>query len=83
MAERAIRQLAIQRKISGTFFEHSAPQYLQLLGIAQTCRFQNKSFLISEKKDVDEFKATKRLNISMMSGPGERGEVNDSIDAVE
>jgi len=82
MAERAIRQLAIQRKISGTFFEHSAPQYLELLGIAQTCRFQNKSFLkflISEKKDIDEFKATKRLNISMMSGPGERSEVNDNI----
>ncbi len=86
MAERAIRQLAIQRKISGTFFEHSAPQYLQLLGIAQTCRFQNKSFLkflLSEKKDVDEFKATKRLNISMMSGTGERSEVNDSIPAIE
>lgn len=82
MAERAIRQLAIQRKISGTFFEHSAPQYLQLLGIAQTCRFQNKSFLkflISEKKDIDEFKVTKRLNISMMSGFRERSDVNDSI----
>ncbi len=86
MAERAIRQLAIQRKISGTFFEHLAPQYLQLLGIAQTCRFQNKSFLkflISEKKDFDEFKATKRLNISMMSGFRERSEVNDNIPDTE
>ena len=82
MAERAIRHLAIQRKISGTFFEHFAPQYLQLLGIAQTCRFQNKSFLkflISEKKDIDDFKATKQLKISMMSGHKETSEDIDNI----
>ena len=45
MAERAIRHLAVQRKISGSFFERSTHEYLVLLGIAQTCRFQNKSFL--------------------------------------
>ena len=43
MAERAIRQLAVQRKISGTFFKRVAPQYLLFLAISQTCRFQNKS----------------------------------------
>jgi predicted RecB family nuclease len=67
MAERAIRHLAIQRKISGTFFEHTAPQYLRLLGVAQTCRFQDKSFLkflISKEKDIDKFRSTKRLTIS-------------------
>ncbi len=67
MAERAIRHLAIQRKISGTFFEHTAPQYLRLLEVAQTCRFQDKSFLkflISKEKDIDKLKSTKRLTIS-------------------
>jgi Transposase IS66 family len=59
MAERAIRQLAVQRKISGFFYEDGALQYLRLLGLAQTCRFQEKSFLrflLSGGKDVDEFR---------------------------
>jgi hypothetical protein len=67
MAERAIRQLAVQRKISGSFFRKSALHYLLLLGIAQTCRFQDKSFLrflLSGEKDVDRFKATRRKRIS-------------------
>lgn len=58
MAERAIRCLAIQRKISGTLFETMATDYLRLVGIAQTCRFQEKSllkFLTSGEKDVDAF----------------------------
>ncbi|HHP7229879.1 MAG TPA: IS66 family transposase [Xenococcaceae cyanobacterium] len=58
-AERAIRHLAVQRKISGSFFESLAPKYLMLLGIMQTCRFQGKSllkFLLSKEKDVDRFK---------------------------
>jgi predicted RecB family nuclease len=62
-AERAIRHLAVQRKISGTFYKQVAPQYLRLLGIAQTVRFQEKSFLeflLSGKKNVDMFKARKR-----------------------
>ena len=65
-AERAIRQLAIQRKISRTFFKDFALYYLRLLGIAQTCRFQDKSFLkflISKEKDIDKFRASKRLRI--------------------
>jgi len=62
-AERAIRQLAIQRKISGSFFVKGATDYLTLLGIAQSCRFQDKSFLrflLSEENDVDAFKDRKR-----------------------
>jgi len=62
MAERAIRQLAVQRKISGSFYKHAVPHYLLLLAISQTCRFQNKpflQFLISKEKDVDEYKAPK------------------------
>ena len=65
--ERAIRQLAVQRKISGSFFRKSALHYLLLLGIAQTCRFQEKSFLkflVSGEKDVDRFKATRCKRIS-------------------
>lgn len=61
-AERAIRQLAIQRKISGSFFVKGATDYLRLLGIAQSCRFQDKAFLrflLSEERDVDAFKDRK------------------------
>jgi predicted RecB family nuclease len=35
-AERGIRHLAVQRKISGTFFEEPTSHYLLLLGIAQS-----------------------------------------------
>ncbi len=61
-AERAIRHLAIQRKISGSFSESGATSYLVLLGIMQTCRFQDKSllkFFMSSEKDIDKFKRTK------------------------
>jgi predicted RecB family nuclease len=44
-AERAIRHLAKQRQISGSFHESGMHDYLVLLGIRQTCRFQGKSFL--------------------------------------
>ena len=67
MAERASRHLAVQRKISGSFFKRMAIQYLRLLGIAQTCRFQKKSFLnflISGEKDTDQFKDRKLLKTS-------------------
>ncbi len=59
MGERAIRHLAVQRKISGSFFKRVVPHYLRLLAINQTCRFQEKSFLrflLSGEKDVDQFK---------------------------
>jgi predicted RecB family nuclease len=71
-AERAIRQLAVQRKISGYFFERVAHQYLSLLGIAQTCRFQNKSFLkflLSKEHDIDAFRSPKRVQISRPVSP--------------
>ena len=57
--ERAIRHLAVQRKISGYFHKSLISQYLLLLGIMQTCRFQGKSFLkflLSKEKDLDKFK---------------------------
>lgn len=76
-AERAIRHLAVQRKISGRFSENFALIYLQLLGIAQTCRFQDKSFLkflISKEKDIDKFRTTKPLTISMPVGPSRNNE---------
>ena len=56
-AERALRHLAVQRKISGAFSEKGAGNYLRLLAIAQTCRFQRKSFLgflLSKFTNVDE-----------------------------
>ena len=63
-AERAIRHLAVQRKISGYFGQASTPYYLRLFGVTQTCRFQNKSllqFLLSGEKDIDKFKGSKDL----------------------
>jgi hypothetical protein len=61
-AERAIRHLAVQRKISGSLFQSGAEDYLRLLGVAQTCRFQEKSFLhflLSGEEDVDQYKSPK------------------------
>ena len=62
-AERALRHLAVQRKISGAFSRKGAEHYLRLLAIAQTCRFQNKSllcFLSSGCVDVDKYNARRR-----------------------
>jgi predicted RecB family nuclease len=67
MAERAIRQLAVQRKISGRFYKRAVPQYLRLLAISQTCRFQAKSFLkflLSKETDVDSFRRTRPVRYS-------------------
>jgi hypothetical protein len=67
MAERAIRQLAVQRKISRSFFKRVARQYLLLLAISQTCRFQGKSFLrflLSKETDVDSFRRTRPVRYS-------------------
>jgi hypothetical protein len=66
-AERAIRHLAVQRKISGALYRRGAVDYLELLGIAQTCRFQEKSFLkflLSKEIDVDRFQSVRRIKIS-------------------
>jgi len=65
-AESAIRHLAVQRKISGSFKESFAPSYLILLGIMQTCRFQDKSFLrflFSGEMDVDSFRDSKSRSL--------------------
>lgn len=67
MAERASRHLAVQRKISGSFFRRVAEHYLRLLGIAQTCRFQDKSFLgflLLGGRDVNLYKEKKRPKVS-------------------
>jgi hypothetical protein len=67
MAERAIRHIAVQRKISGRLYRRGAADYLVLLGIAQTCRFQEKSFLkflLSKETDVDHFRSARRIKIS-------------------
>jgi hypothetical protein len=66
-AERGIRHIAVQRKISGTFSQRGAVDYLVLLGIAQACRFQEKSFLkflLSEETDLDRFQSGRRIKIS-------------------
>lgn len=66
-AERAIRPFAIQRDMSKSPLHDSATHdYLVLLSIRQTCRFQGKSFfkfLFSGEKDVDLFRESKRTQI--------------------
>lgn len=79
MAERAIKPVAIQRKISTIFFEQGASKYLSLLGVAQSCKFQNKpflKFLLSKEKDIDKFKAPKPLKYSRILSKNE--EKNDN-----
>ena len=63
-AERALRHIAKQQQISMNFHEATTHNYLRLLGIRQTCRFQNKSFfrfLLSRVKDIDQFDDRHRL----------------------
>jgi hypothetical protein len=79
-AENAIRHLAVQRKISGTFFKKAVPQYLLLLGVAQTCRFQGKTvlrFFLSEEVDIDAFKAVRRITRSYLIDQRENADEED------
>jgi predicted RecB family nuclease len=73
-AERALRHLAVQRKISGAFSRKGASHYLRLLAIAQTCRFQKKSFLrflSSGCVDVDKYnKGCRRRTMQQMGTTG-------------
>ncbi|MGZ6368153.1 MAG: TM0106 family RecB-like putative nuclease [Ktedonobacteraceae bacterium] len=58
-AERALRHIAKQQQISMNFHEATTHHYLRLLGIRQTCRFQNKSFfrfLLSREINIDQFR---------------------------
>ena len=74
-AERALRHLAVQRKISGAFSEKGAGDYLRLLSIAQSCRFQRKSFLgflLSKSKNVDEYKDRSRMHPYLGIAPWEK-----------
>jgi len=63
-AERAIRHFAIQRDVSKSPFQEAVLRnYLVLLGIRQTCRFQDKSFfkfLFSEETNIEKFGTRKR-----------------------
>jgi predicted RecB family nuclease len=58
VAERAIRPFAKQRDISTSLQASVLRNYLALLGIRQTCRFQDKSFfkfLFSGEVDLENF----------------------------
>ncbi len=63
-SERAIRHFTLQRDSSQSPFQESVLRnYLVLLGIRQTCRFQGKSFfkfLFSKETDIENFKTRKR-----------------------
>jgi predicted RecB family nuclease len=68
-AERALRHIGRQQQISMSFQGAAASHdYLRLLGIKQTCRFQNKSFfrfLLSREIDIDRFEERKPMKRSM------------------
>jgi hypothetical protein len=84
-AERAIRHLSVQRKISGFFFKRVAEHYLRMLGISQTCRFQSKSFLrflLSEETDVDAFVDRKKKVYSKVVGTSTLGYTDEQFAAV-
>lgn len=54
MAERGLRHIAVQRKISMSF-RSDIKNHLVFLGLMQTCKFQKKSFLkflLSGKKNI-------------------------------
>ena len=81
-AERALRHIAKQQQISMSFHEATTHEYLRLLGIKQTCRFQNKSFfrfLLSREKDIDQFEPTKTIKRSISVNSFNSPEQEDSI----
>ncbi len=52
-----------KRRYQGFFHASVIREYLILLGIKQTCRFQEKSFLkflLSGEQDVDKFKSSSK-----------------------
>lgn len=56
-AESALRHVILQMDISRTFHKSVIESYLTLLGMKQSCKLQNKSFLkflLSNKAEVDE-----------------------------
>ena len=70
-AERALRHIIVQESISKTFYRSVIQQYTVLLGIMQTCRFQEKSFLkflLSGDRNIDAFKETNRIISSRVVG---------------
>ena len=55
-AERALRHIARQQQVSLVFHEQATHDYLRLLSIRQTLKFQGKSFfkfLFSKERDID------------------------------
>ena len=70
-AERAIRHIVRQQIISEKFHESATHDFLRLLSIRQSCRFQGISFfkfLFSGEKDIDKFRTPKRPKISTPVG---------------
>jgi hypothetical protein len=68
-AENALTAIILQLNISRVLHKSVIEEYLVLLGIKQTCKFQDKSFLkflLSKEKEVELFKDSKsRKPISM------------------
>jgi hypothetical protein len=66
-AENALRHITLQSNISRVFHASVINEYLTLLGIRQSCRFQKKSFLkflISGETSLDNFSKSKSRNVT-------------------
>ncbi len=62
-SEHALRHIILQSDVSRRFSKSMIEDYLVLLGIKQTCKFQNKSFLkflLSNETDVSKLKCYER-----------------------
>ena len=67
MAERAIRQLAVQRKISGSFFKRVGRPLSAAAGHLPDLPLSGKSFLkflLSKETDLDSFRQTRPVRYS-------------------
>ena len=83
-AERALRHIGRLQQISMSLSEATTHEYLRLLSIKQTCRFQNKSFfqfLLSREKDIDQFEKSKAIRRAVqLDSFNSLGQEDDSSD---
>lgn len=66
-AENALRHITLQANTSGAFHASVINEYLTLLGIRQSCKFQKKSFLkflISGETNFDNFSKAKEKKVT-------------------
>jgi hypothetical protein len=83
-AERGLRHIGRLQQISMSLSGATTHEYLRLLSIKQTCRFQHKSFfqfLLSRVKDMDQFEKSKAIRRAVqLDSFNSLGQEDDSSD---